>query len=81
MATKLTESEVREIRQLADTGMSYPKIGQRVGISSSQASLIARGKQWKDVGGPIQDNREEQPGGEAKERDKFSPSDRLDAVT
>ncbi len=48
-SSKLTEQDVREIRQSHDEGMSGKLIASRFGVSMSQVSTIINGNQWKDV--------------------------------
>lgn len=45
-ACKLTDEQVRELRKFwRDTGLSFPKIAKRFGISRSQALFICKFKQ------------------------------------
>ncbi|GAB4073157.1 hypothetical protein GCM10028812_52970 [Ancylobacter sonchi] len=43
--TKLTEEDVRTIRELKDT-LSYRAIAQRFGISPASVGMIMRGERW-----------------------------------
>ena len=47
--SKLTESDVVEIRNQCEKGVSYIEVGRRFGVSGSCASRIARRKSWKHV--------------------------------
>lgn len=46
---KLTEGGVREIRYLYNSGLNYPEISTKVGVSRSMVGGIIRGKFWKHV--------------------------------
>lgn len=43
---KLSESEVRQIRQLSQTGCTQQAIADSIGTTRSNVSLILRGKNW-----------------------------------
>ncbi|MGK8887422.1 HNH endonuclease [Burkholderia gladioli] len=47
--TKLTESQVMEIRRLRATGLMVKDIAQRFGISQNAASQICRNVTWRHV--------------------------------
>jgi hypothetical protein len=51
--SKLTESQVVQIRLQAADGKPYNYIADEFGITGPVVFLIARGKIWKHVGGPI----------------------------
>lgn len=46
---KLTEFEVREIFNLAKSGMSGPSIARRFGIGNSQVVRIKQGRSWRHL--------------------------------
>lgn len=46
---KLTEADVRWIRELRAAGMSQREIGEKVGMSTSHVSHILCGKKWAHV--------------------------------
>lgn len=46
---KLTEVQVRELRQLGAQGWSQRQLGERYGISAVAAGLILRRKTWAHV--------------------------------
>jgi len=46
---KLTEDQVREIRRLADSGVSHGDIAKQYGMSRAAISMIAERKRWKHV--------------------------------
>jgi len=53
--SKLTESDVVEIRERYDAGgISQRELGEEYGIDQTQVSQIVLGKNWKSAGGPIQ---------------------------
>ena len=59
---KLTDVQVREIRQMAHEGSStYAATGKIYGVSESTVSLIARGKRREGAGGPISPRRYRRP--------------------
>lgn len=47
--TKLTESEVRQLRKLRAEGMSGPKLGAKFGIHVSSVYAILNGRNWKHL--------------------------------
>lgn len=49
---KLTEAQVLNLRERADSGESYGSLGRAFRISDVQAMSIARGESWPHVGGP-----------------------------
>lgn len=59
-AAKLTEAQVVQLRELADSGATYEALGRKFGITASMAGLIVRGKLWQDTGGPIIERRSKQ---------------------
>jgi hypothetical protein len=48
-ASKLTESDVREVRRLASEGWTHKKICDRFGISKSAVQCVVSRKTWKHV--------------------------------
>jgi hypothetical protein len=48
-SAKLTESDVREIRQLAASGMPQSDIGKRFGVHEDTVIRIVRRKTWQNV--------------------------------
>jgi hypothetical protein len=46
---KLTEDDVREVRELLAQGWTQTEIGKLFGVSQSQISLIKTGKEWRHV--------------------------------
>ncbi len=46
---RLTVEQVREIRQLRTTGLSYRKIGEQFGVTLQNVYYITSGKYWKSV--------------------------------
>lgn len=46
---KLTSSEVREIRRIAATGVSYYRLGKLFGVSDDNISHIVRRISWRSV--------------------------------
>lgn len=46
---KLTNPDIIEIRSLDASGLSYPEIGKRYGVSGHQIGLIVRGLSWSHV--------------------------------
>lgn len=51
--SKLTESEVYDIRVMACCGIKYRHIAEKFGVSVASVKKIAVGKTWKHVGGPM----------------------------
>lgn len=47
--TKLTEEDIRSIRQLAATGTPFKEIGEQFGITGGNVSMIHRRVTWKNV--------------------------------
>jgi DNA invertase Pin-like site-specific DNA recombinase len=47
--SKLTTDAVREIRRLANSGMSYAEIGRRFSISDVHAGRIATRVSWSHI--------------------------------
>lgn len=52
---KLTEDDVREIRERAAQGASAVEVSQDYPVSPEQAANIISGRSWKRVGGPVTD--------------------------
>jgi hypothetical protein len=52
--SRLTESDVIRIRELAEEGWSYRSIAAAVPVREGNIGHIAVGKTWRHVGGPIQ---------------------------
>lgn len=48
-SSKLTEDEVREIRELHASGLGYRKIAKQYGVVRSTIEVIVRGKGWVHV--------------------------------
>lgn len=46
---KLTESDVRSIRELLATGRSRQAIGEQFGVSGTEVGFIASGRHWSHV--------------------------------
>lgn len=62
---KLTEAQVRMVRDLARQGVGYSKIMQLIPMSRAAISLVVRGKYWKHIDGHVpQGNRKKAPQGE-----------------
>ncbi len=47
---KMTAAQVRAIRALANSGVSYRKIAERFGIGSSNVGLIVTRTTWRHLG-------------------------------
>jgi hypothetical protein len=47
--SKLTDAEVRSIRKLATTGVSFTALGVKFGVARTTASKIYHGHSWKHV--------------------------------
>ena len=56
-AAKLTEEQVVEIRERIAAGANYAEISDAFGISRPMAGQIAKGRAWKNAGGPITPTR------------------------
>jgi hypothetical protein len=54
---KVSDAEVRAIRERAATGEVYAPIAADFGISQTHVSVLARGKHRLDAGGPISESR------------------------
>lgn len=52
--TKLTDTEVREIREAIDQGESSKSVAERYGVTAVNVWMIATGKTRKTADGPIQ---------------------------
>jgi len=48
-ATKVTEQQVKEMTQLKINGMSYRQLGEKFGISHTQARRICTRENWKHL--------------------------------
>ena len=48
-ASKLTATQVRELRRLQSRGSTYKQLAARFSISAAQAHNIANGAQWRSV--------------------------------
>jgi transcriptional regulator with XRE-family HTH domain len=47
--SKLSPDDVREIRRLSDTGMTYDEIAERVSVGTTAIGQIIRGETWQHV--------------------------------
>jgi hypothetical protein len=47
--SKLTEQEVRAIREGRKSGLSYVKLGKRYGVDQSTIAQIVKRKTWKEI--------------------------------
>lgn len=54
---KLTEADVREIRERRFAGEKQPALAAAFGVTQSLISIITLGKNWKHVGGPVDRRR------------------------
>lgn len=55
-ASKVTENDVVEMRELYATGnYTQAELADRYGLKPAQTSAILRGEYWKDAGGPVKD--------------------------
>jgi hypothetical protein len=54
---RLTEEEVREMRERRAAGARQQDLAEHYGISDGQVSMIVRGLRWPNAGGPIQTER------------------------
>ncbi len=50
-SSKLTESDVREMRRLYDSGVAQTKLASEFGVSQARVSKIVRKEGWSHVGG------------------------------
>jgi hypothetical protein len=51
--SKLTAAQVREIRQRAAAGESFAALASEFAVLPGTVGDIARGRLWRDVGGPV----------------------------
>lgn len=50
---RLTETQVKELRELFAMGLTYPELSDKFGIGKTTVGHIVNGRTWKHVGGPI----------------------------
>lgn len=50
---KFTDAEVREIRELADEGVQYAELCERFNTTRQYVSILVRGRERREAGGPI----------------------------
>lgn len=53
---KLTDAQVIEMRERRASGARQKDLAEHYGITDGAVSMIVRGLQWANVGGPIQSN-------------------------
>jgi hypothetical protein len=56
-AAKLTEEDVRALRKRAAAGETYTSLGRAFDVTNVMARMIATGKAWTHVRGPLQGKR------------------------
>jgi len=56
-SAKLTKRKVVRLRELAASGMTYTALGKKFGVTNAMVCAIARGKAWRNAGGPITESK------------------------
>jgi transposase-like protein len=78
---KLTESDVREIIQLYESGdYSAGALSRQFGVARSQISMILTGRSWRSVTGGVHRSRYTAEQLTAYQQQRAAVSDQLDAA-